>query len=190
MKKLMKNISLISLSLGLTILGNTWVTQATEVNNKANQPTTNHTLLAKFPKVGTPKNTSGAATRGGANDVSMMEDWGLTLVDCKGFVVSIFLNNTEYCAKPSKDLKIGKYLYNRADDRLDPIPQYKPKDANLTLIEKLGLNPISCASAQAVVSITIDNRQYCANPTNSISAGNYIYDRTNSTLAPVTGHNN
>ncbi|MFM2061134.1 MAG: hypothetical protein RLZZ507_804 [Cyanobacteriota bacterium] len=57
-------------------------------------------------------------------------------------------------------------------------------DPGLTLLQNWGLTATGCNNV-GIVSITIDNRQYCAFATNWLSVGQYVYNRSTNNLEPL-----
>ncbi|WP_416233576.1 DUF1565 domain-containing protein [Cronbergia sp. UHCC 0137] len=61
-------------------------------------------------------------------------------------------------------------------------PSNQSSDPNLALIQSWQLTPISCVSGSQVITIMIDNKQYCVNPHPALTAKNYQYNRSTGKL--------
>jgi hypothetical protein len=59
-------------------------------------------------------------------------------------------------------------------------------DPGLALIQKWKLTTTACSNS-SVVSIDIDDKQYCVFPTSSLLAGQYVYNRSTKKLELLTG---
>jgi len=67
-------------------------------------------------------------------------------------------------------------------------PSNNNEDPNLALLQNWGLTTTACNNS-GLVSIAIDNKQYCAFPTDWLSAGQYVYNRSTNNLDPLTSIN-
>ncbi len=80
----------------------------------------------------------------------------------------------------------AKYI-QRAQNLASKTPSQPSLDNNLALVQSWGLTATSCNNS-GVVSISIDNKQYCAFPTDWLSAGKYVYDRSTDNLEPLNSN--
>jgi hypothetical protein len=81
------------------------------------------------------------------------------------------------------DLEIAKVNAGQT-----PNSQLPNEDPNLALIKDWGLTTTACNNS-GLVFIAIDNKQYCAFPTDWLSAGQYVYNRSTDNLNPLTNIN-
>lgn len=56
-------------------------------------------------------------------NLAMIQSWGLKVTTCNSSVVSISMDEKQYCTNPANWLNAGRYKYIRAEDRLEPMYQ-------------------------------------------------------------------
>lgn len=189
MKKRNYLINLAVMSLGFLVIGDYGLFSAS-INAKPQSQPQSKTLVKikvpKLPSVGAPTKTVGSGVRGPIEGI-IEEKWGLTLVDdCQGSVAKIEIDKKIYCTQSTTKIPGGKYIYNRENSELTLVELIKPNvitvDPNLEMIKSWGLKSVGCQVGYSVVSILIDNQQYCTESTKSLPSGNYVYNRSRNSL--------
>ncbi len=189
MKKKHYFINLAVMSLGFLAIGDYGLFSANinaQPQSQSQSKTQVKIKMPKLPSVGAPTTTTGSGVRGPIEGM-IEEKWGLTLVeDCQGSVAKIEIDKKIYCTQSTSNIPGGKYIYNRKNSELTLIELIKPNvinvDPNLEMIKSWGLKSVGCEVGNPVVSILIDNQQYCTEPNKDILSGNYVYNRSRNSL--------
>ncbi|MBO0351006.1 PPC domain-containing protein [Phormidium pseudopriestleyi FRX01] len=109
----------------------------------------------------------------------LAREFGMQWTACGGRgLAEITIDGQTVC---SRNYPEGKYTYNATTNRFDEV---QVADRNLAKLEEWGLKPVECRSS-GVVSILMDGKEYCTQPSDWLNVGNYRYIASDDRLEPI-----
>jgi hypothetical protein len=121
---------------------------------------------------------------GNVKSIALLKSWELTPVPCSSITASILIDGKEYCTNTNNKLRAARYIYNSDTQRvqpLNPVPS-QSIDTNVAMLRSWKLTVTDCNYSSSL-SISIDNKRYCAIPNGKYQAGQYVYDRATKRLS-------